>query len=138
MKKMLFLLVLMSLLVFLPVGPVYAQARVTADIPFAFTVMNKVLTAGSYAVGQYGRPHLLLIQELTSRRGACVLTNAVEIDPVKEVEPKLVFRRYGEQYFLGQIWMSGGNPGREVQKSAKELQVAKNSPEPELIYIAAK
>ena len=136
MKKLLFLLILMSLLVLLTGGSVNAQDRVIGDIPFAFTVVNKVLPAGSYAVGRYGPPVLLLIQKSTSREGACVLTTFVENDPFKEVEPKLVFRRYGERYFLGEIWTRA--IGRHVQKSDEELKVAKSSPEPELIYVATR
>ena len=136
MKKLLFLLVLMSLMLVLTGGSVNAQDRVTADISFAFTVMTTVLPAGSYALGQYGPPPLLLIQESTSRKAACVLTTFVENDPFKEFEAKLVFRRYGEQYFLGQIWT--GHVGRQIQKSNEELKVAKSSPEPELIYVATK
>jgi len=136
MKKLLSSLVLMSLLVFIAGGSVKAQDRVTADIPFAFIVMNKVLPAGSYALGQYGPLPLLLIQESTSRKAACTLTTVVDNDPFKEFESKLVFRRYGEQYFLGQIWT--GHVGRQVHKSNEELKVAKGSPEPRLIYVAAK
>ncbi|HET6962723.1 MAG TPA: hypothetical protein VFJ27_09515 [Terriglobia bacterium] len=142
MKKLLFSLVIMSLLIFLTAGSAYAQTSVKADIPFAFTVSGKSLLAGSYTVSQYGTAiQALLIQELKNPEGqAYVLTSAVETDPGKPLEqPRLVFRRYGEQYFLGQVWMGAGNTtGRAVEKSAKERQVAKNSPQPELIYVAAK
>ena len=142
MRKVPFLLALISLLIFLTAGSVYAQVRVKADIPFAFTVKDKSLEAGTYTVSQYGIAiQALLIQELKNPEGqAYVLANAVETNLGKSLDrPRLVFRRYGEQYFLGQVWMGEGNTtGREIGKSAKELQVAKNSPEPELIYVAAK
>ena len=142
MKKLLSLLALMSLLIFLTAGSAYAQTSVKADIPFDFTVKDKSLLAGSYTVSQYGLAILsLLIQELNNpETQSYVLANAVETNPGKPSQaPRLVFRRYGEQYFLGQVWMAAGNTtGREIQKSVKELQVAKNSPEPELIYVAAR
>jgi hypothetical protein len=142
MKKLSFLLGLMSLLIFLTAGSAYAQTSVKADIPFAFTVNDKSLLAGSYTMSQYGLAIVsLLIQELNNPEAqAYVLANAVETNPGKAlVHPRLVFRRYGEQYFLGQVWMSEGNTiGRAIPKSAKELQVAKNSSKPELIYVAVR
>ena len=141
MRKVSVLLALISLLIFLTAGSVYAQTNVRADVPFAFTVTDKSLEAGTYTLWQHGLAiQALLIQELKNPEGqAYVLTSAVETNPRKEVKPMLVFRRYGDHYFLGQVWMGAGNTrGREIGKSAKELQVAKNSAEPELIYVAAK
>jgi hypothetical protein len=38
---------------------------------------------------------------------------------------KLVFNRYGKQYFLSQIWVEGANCGRQLLKSNREKEVAK-------------
>jgi hypothetical protein len=36
---------------------------------------------------------------------------------------KLVFHKYGDQYFLSQIWSVGSNTGREVAETQREHKV---------------
>ncbi|MEJ7617781.1 MAG: hypothetical protein WKF30_12650, partial [Pyrinomonadaceae bacterium] len=40
---------------------------------------------------------------------------------------KLVFNRYGNQYFLSQIWESGRETGQELTKTKAEREIAKSS-----------
>jgi hypothetical protein len=40
---------------------------------------------------------------------------------------KLVFNRYGEQYFLSKIWAPFSDTGRELTKSRLEREVAAQS-----------
>ena len=42
-------------------------------------------------------------------------------------ETKLVFHRYGDQYFLSQIWTVGANSGRELLMPRLERELAKNA-----------
>ena len=137
MKK-LFILILLLLLAVLTAGSVYAQSKIQADIPFAFTVVDKTLLAGVYSAEQrYATPSLFL--RGTENSLAVALTFAVGGGPEWNVEPMFVFRRYGEQYFLAQVWMAAGNNvGREIPRSEKELSIAQKAPEPEWIYVAAK
>ena len=37
---------------------------------------------------------------------------------------KLVFNKYGDEYFLSQIWKAGSNRGNELRKSRREAEVA--------------
>ena len=137
MKK-LFILVLLFLLAVLTAGSVYAQNKVKADIPFAFTVVNKTFLAGAYTAERPWNTSFVFLRG-TEKPEAIAQSNPVEVGPNQNVEPKLVFRRYGEQYFLAQVWMGAGNAvGREIPKSSKERQVARNTFGPELIFIAAK
>ena len=39
---------------------------------------------------------------------------------------KLVFHRYGDRYFLAQIWVAGNNSGSELPKSPREVEVAQD------------
>jgi hypothetical protein len=56
-----------------------------------------------------------------------------------QAESKLVFNRYGDHYFLSQIWEAGDNAGRELMKSREERQLerelAKTSNGPEKVAI---
>ena len=40
---------------------------------------------------------------------------------------KLVFNRYGDQYFLSKIWPPSSDTGRELTKSSLEREVAAQS-----------
>jgi hypothetical protein len=48
-------------------------------------------------------------------------------------EARLVFHRYGNTYFLSQVWMAGSSVGRELRKMRQERAI-----ERELIAIAPK
>ena len=48
---------------------------------------------------------------------------------------KLVFHKYGDQYFLSQIWRTGENGGRELRMAHKERELAKNVVERETIVL---
>jgi hypothetical protein len=39
---------------------------------------------------------------------------------------KLVFHRYGDQYFLYQVWAAGATSGRQFPKSRSEREVLQN------------
>jgi hypothetical protein len=39
---------------------------------------------------------------------------------------KLVFNRYGDRYFLSQIWMNGATLGHQLPKSSREKEIAKD------------
>jgi hypothetical protein len=51
---------------------------------------------------------------------------------------RLVFRRYGDQYFLAQIWMAGETSGHELPISRREAELAKNQqPSEDVIVLAS-
>src|SRR4030095_8731159 len=83
-----------------PAGPV------KANIPFDFTVANKTLPAGAYTVVPMTTPNVLLIRHEDGRAAAIVITNPMPARQ-EQGQTKLVFRRYGDQYFLAQVWTEG-------------------------------
>ncbi|HEX6729320.1 MAG TPA: hypothetical protein VF074_04885, partial [Pyrinomonadaceae bacterium] len=40
-------------------------------------------------------------------------------------ESKLIFRRYGNRYFLAEIWTSGESHARQLRKSKEEKAIAR-------------
>ena len=137
MNKLSVIIFPVFLSVMLAAGMAYAQDGLTAlkgDIPFGFIVADKALPAGTYIV-KVVSPDIIKIQNTVNRN--VVVFRTIATAKGKEVEPRLVFRRYGERYFLAQIW-NGSREGNEVPRTSKELQVAKNLSAPELIYVATK
>ena len=92
---------------------------VTAEIPFDFIVGNKTLTAGRYMVTSAttdGQSVKILSND--GKIGAFRLTSQVREKSEKQ-NVKLVFHRYGQQYFLAEVW-SGDGLGRQLTQSHQE------------------
>ena len=109
----------------------YAQtpSRLRASIPFNFVVGSQALPAGEYSLKPISQV-AVLVQSEDSRSSAIVLTMAVQANKTQEIG-KLVFNRYGDQYFLSQIWTPAASTGREMLKSRMEREIAKNMSNPE-------
>jgi len=103
------------------------QNAMTVNIPFAFEVGNKLLPAGEYQVRRVssGDETVQLIRQSDGEASTIVLTMAVERTG-KAPSPSLVFNRYGNDYFLREIW-TGNTQGRLLHKSAREKELAKTT-----------
>jgi hypothetical protein len=100
-------------------------SNVRANVPFSFSVGGKTLPAGTYAIGGItSDPKMLLLQARDSNSSIIVGSNAAEsLKPADKT--KLVFNRYRDQYFLAEIWVEGAVRGRQVPKSSREKELAK-------------
>jgi hypothetical protein len=88
---------------FVTAGSAMAQDhRAQATVPFNFTVNGNSLPAGTYTVGsQVNSPNVIMI---TDREKNVHLLTLAQADPnVSGTSNKLVFHRYGDQYFLSEI-----------------------------------
>jgi hypothetical protein len=134
------LLVAMTLIAGVAAQAQSLQYKLTANIPFDFTVADKKVPAGKYSVSRAREITGDTLLQVTSADGQ-VTVNRFSI-PVVTFNPKsrgsFVFHRYGDQYFLSQVWPAGGSTGRafpkthaerELERSARENQVgAVNAP----------
>ena len=122
MKKVLCRVTGMLALAFLAAHAVEAQEPVLVNIPFAFTAGRVALPAGEYRVQNTGEASaLVLIQRTDHSAATFVISNAVEANR-PQAQSKLIFRCYGDRYFLSQIWVEGHSRGRELAPSAKEKE----------------
>jgi hypothetical protein len=87
-------------LTFVWAGLVSASPAVTVrvDVPFAFSVNNQVLPAGSYEIVQNDNTSMLTIRNQSDRKSTIFSVNTAEERRVPAAA-KLVFKRYGDQYF---------------------------------------
>ena len=97
--------------------------KVVASVPFEFSVGYKSMPAGEYAVQTISSAsNGLLIQSTDGKISALRLSD--ETDRIKEQsQARLVFHRYGEHYFLAEVW-NGANTGRRLAKSQEESAIA--------------
>jgi hypothetical protein len=126
-----------SILALAAVAGVYAQAarQFKADVSFDFAAGNQTLPAGEYTVDHMiaGR---VILKSVDQKRGILVLGNAIR-SVGSQKDSKLVFHRYGNRYFLAEVWASATDSGNQVPKSRLERELAGGQPAPERIMVAA-
>ena len=119
-------LIMLSVLSVLTAVSVHAQAAKQFMVPFDFCVGDKTLPAGQYLVGRSTQASAegLVVRRTEGRVGVFALTREIQAEEVQR-DSKLVFRRYGNQYFLAEVWISGRSTGRGLPGSRKERLIAK-------------
>ena len=98
------------------------QYRIRVNIPFDFSIGNKKLPAGNYSIGRAIQNSDNTVLSILDGRGH---TKEARLSiPVLAAEAKnqatLVFHRYGDEYFLYQVWTAGETTGRQFVKSSAE------------------
>lgn len=93
-----------------------------ADIPFRFEMRGQSMPAGDYGVEfSSDRSYIVVKSQENARESAIGLTFAVYQTRSMGVAPKLVFNKYGDRYFLSQVW----HPSvvRELPKTQQEREL---------------
>lgn len=111
-----------------------AQSRntVVASIPFEFVVGDRTLPAGEYRLQPVtAQGDALAIKGADNGESAVRLADPIQATR-KSAHARLVFHRYGQSYFLAQVW-SGDTIGWKLVKSRQERAMAR-----ELASIASK
>jgi hypothetical protein len=76
-----------------------SNPAVLAKVPFDFTVGHEQLPSGTYSISR--DPWGLVTMQSVDRRVTVIVTTTSE--PYSISGNKLVFRRYGDRYFLGKV-----------------------------------
>jgi hypothetical protein len=136
MKNQLFALIGLGLL--LATASAYAQTGVVkANVPFNFIVEKTQIPAGEYLIQNISQTGTAMSIESSDRKLVkVVLPNACESTQAPE-KTKLVFHRYGDQYFLAQIWTEGNDRGRELPRTQRESEVAMSYPAAQDVVVVA-
>jgi|SwirhirootsSR2_FD_contig_61_1712935_length_457_multi_4_in_0_out_0_1 hypothetical protein len=134
MKRQLFTVAVLAALTCLGA---YAETKLQADIPFNFSMGDRVLPAGEYRIVlDHG---VLTMREAKGGRAAMALaTQNHAIQPGKNTagDAVLFFQRYGNEYFLSGLW-TRDSTGLGVPKSVRQKELARsmNSSEPTTIAL---
>jgi hypothetical protein len=112
--------------------------KVKANIPFSFVVNRATMPAGEYLVESMDHDGgVLAIRDSNSKTTNLVISNSCE--SVKAAtHTKLIFHRYGDRYFLSQVWIQGNNRGRELRPSDREKEVAKDFSVQQVVLMAGR
>lgn len=104
-----------------------SKLNLTANIPFDFNVGDKTLPAGEYTVICVNPTSSVKVLQIRGKSGtasAMVRTNSV--NGLSQDNGRLLFHRYGDQYFFAQAWMAAEGIGMQAPraKAMKELELA--------------
>jgi hypothetical protein len=101
----------------------FSTVRIRAEIPFDFMVGSKRMPKGEYLIESVGDSGTLTIRN--AKKGKAVTFNTIRHKPTDSPKSKLIFNRYGEQYFLARIWDGSSETVLKLNKSKSEKRIAK-------------
>ena len=104
-----------------------APSKVEVNIPFEFSAGTKTLQPGVYSIKRLSGNYLALRN--ADGKSAVILNaqiNLTSTDP--NSAERVVFKKYGEQYYLSQIWLT--------VDTGRELAVRKKAGKQDLVEIS--
>lgn len=114
------------------------ETALVANVPFEFTIKNQTLPAGRYEVKvtTMGGAQTLTLSSDRETKGFYFVNRQTRRGDVSG-DPQLVFHRYGDRYFLAQIWQSNDKEAYTLPMSRTELEVktAMNGEAPAIVAI---
>jgi hypothetical protein len=109
-----------------PASGLFAQSMdLKAKIPFDFQIGDKLLPAGEYRV-QHVSNLLVLRQEDGDHAAASRLTYPSSRRDIPQ-KAALQFKRYGNQYFLSNVWTAGERAGLAIPQTKMQQEIARRA-----------
>ena len=113
-----------------------SQRLMKVNVPFAFAVENHSLPAGEYLVLTVAPERSIRIVSPDGKHSAIVNTLPNYAKSPSETS-RLVFHRYGDEYFLAQVWTGGQNVARNPISSKRAMEIASSGGMPQAITVIA-
>jgi len=103
---------------------VHAQDKtITANVPFSFYMGSSLMPQGAYRVNESSHGSIVSISSTVSTAAKAATAHCLV--GKKESEPaRLVFHRYGDNYFLAEIWTGDTPEGQALAPSPLEKEFA--------------
>lgn len=136
-KQVLFALLTMVLL--MAAGTANAQLgsknEVRANVPFDYRVGNATMKAGNCSIRSAGTADVLAIR-CEGSEAKLAMSHPVSGKPAGET--KLVFHKYGDQYFLAQVWVEGDETGAQLPRTRIENELISKVQPGSVVILARK
>jgi hypothetical protein len=104
--------------------------------PFAFTIGNTTLPAGSYTIAPVEDDEPQVLELKGAHASVVFLTDNAQL-PVTPSKTEVVFNRYGDQYVLKNIWLQGSDVGYATTNALGEGHIARHGGSPSESRVAA-
>jgi len=108
-------------------------STVKANVPFDFVANNQIIPAGEFAIKAEGASiPILVIRNVETKKSTMSVSSFDDAGKPAD-QTVLVFKRYGNQYFLSSVRVEGSNTSYQLptNKAEKELR-AQNAPASEV------
>ena len=113
-----------------------SQRLMKVNIPFAFSAGDAKLPAGQYLLYTISPDWGIRFATIDGKHNAFV--NTLPNYPSHPSEnSRLVFHRYGNEYFLAEVWTAGQDVARNPLSSKKAMENASNGERPETFTVVA-
>ena len=113
-----------------------SQRLMTVNIPFAFSVENHSLPKGEYLVLTVTPERSIRITSTDGKHSAIVNTPP-NYAKAPSANSRLVFHRYGDEYFLTQVWTTGQNVARNPLSTKRAMEIASSGGTPQTFTVLA-
>ena len=138
MKKQV-LFSLLTTVLLMATGSAYAQLggeqQLRFNVPFDYKVGNVIMKAGDYSVQRAGGTENAL---LIRGNGSSAFTLSGSVSGKAGSTTKLVFNKYGDQYFLAQVWMQGEETGAQLPRTSTENELMSKASRDSVVIVAQK
>ena len=112
------------------------QRLMKVHIPFAFSVENHSLPEGEYRIFTVTPERSIRIVSSDGKHSAIVNTLPNYANLPSE-NSRLVFHRYGDEYFLTQVWTAGQDVARNPLSTKRAMEIAGSSGKPQTFTVLA-
>jgi hypothetical protein len=135
-KKLLIVALALPLLMTAAASAQSVHMKVT--VPFNFIAVGMTLPAGEYDIQSTGaEDKVLVIRNRNSSQAVLLFSNSTQALNASS-NTKVVFHRYGNRYFLSELWVEGDKLGHHVAPSSRETEVAMDFTRTEVVLLMAR
>lgn len=113
-----------------------SQPLMKVNVPFAFSVDNHTLPAGVYYVRTVTPERSIALVAANGSR-SLIINDLPNYTGDPSPNSRLVFQRYGHEYFLTQVWTQGENVARNPLVTKRQAEIALNGVRPVSTVILA-
>ncbi|HVP49803.1 MAG TPA: hypothetical protein VMT56_01135, partial [Candidatus Bathyarchaeia archaeon] len=112
------------------------QRLMKVNVPFAFGVEDISLPAGQYIIFTATPDQTIRIVS-TDGRYSAVINTLLNYAQKPASKSRLVFHKYGDEYFLAQVWTAGRKVARNPLSSQRAMEIASSGRKPGTVTVVA-
>jgi hypothetical protein len=132
---------LITICLLLTAAPLFAQLTASerlmkVNVPFAFGVEDHSLPSGEYTVFTVTPERSIRLVSADGKHSA-VINTLPNYANEPSTKSRLVFHKYGDSYFLAQVWTAGQNVTRTPLSSKKAMELARSGALPQPMTVNA-
>jgi hypothetical protein len=113
-----------------------SERLMKVNVPFAFGVEDRSLPSGEYTVFTVTPERSIRLVSADGKHSA-VINTLPNYANEPSTTSRLVFHKYGNEYFLAQVWTAGQNVARNPLSSKKAMEIARSGALPRTTTIIA-